>query len=350
MTFEAASRSRSRAGGGSRRPLSRSHPGPRLPASVSCAHELRPRCAPCPGRVPVRRGRRRRVRVADGEHVDPPAGVGRGRAPAAARPRPAPLRRISGPRGRGPRAEVPLVLSERHVPARGPGAGGGRARARGGAARTRLLALELGVAVQGERHRHVGAVQLVPAPRQAAEAADAGPRHAAPPAARPRSRLPAPGARAARPRRRPRPAALPAPPQRRPLAWGGHTGAGSTWGQPRGWGWDPGVHSWCGGRPEGRRDGDAGGGVGNRPEALTSVQVLNVSEYNPKFPKCFLTNRAWLWGSPAARLGAGVGLGAGAAGAFVPGGTARTRRHAGEVQRGRGHRAIWGLRFPEAAV
>lgn len=179
---------------------------------------LRPRAldtmrSPAPSPVPVRRGRCcRRVRVADGEHVDPPGGGRGGLAPAAAWPRPALLRRISGPRGRRPHAEVPLVLSERHVPAGVPGAGGGRAPARGGAARARLLALEFRVAVQGQRHCHVGAVQLVPAARQAAEAADAGPRHAGPGARRSAPRAPGRAAPARRPRPRGPPRAAAAPP------------------------------------------------------------------------------------------------------------------------------------------
>ena len=175
---------------------------------------LRTMRSPAPSLIPVRCGRRcSRICVADGEHVDPPA-VGRGGLdPAAARSRLAPQCSISGPRGSRPHAEVPLVLSKRHVPAGVPRACEGRAPARGGTAQSRLLALEVGVAVQGQWHGHVGSVQLVPAPRQAAEAADAGPRHAGPGAWRSPDSLRS-GPLRPRPRPRPRgpPGAAAAPP------------------------------------------------------------------------------------------------------------------------------------------
>lgn len=197
--------------------------------------------SPAPSLIPVRCGRHcSRIRVADGEHVDPPAVGCGGLGPAAACSLSAPLRCISGPRGRRPHAEVPLVLSERHVPARVPGACGRGASARGSNARDWLLALEVRVVVQGQRHGHVGAVQLVPAPRQAAEAADAGPRHAGPASA---ARLPALPGRAA-PACGPAPAALPAPPQPRPWPGDRH----------------PGSEDWAGTALEGCRSGAGAGG------------------------------------------------------------------------------------------
>lgn len=187
--------------------------------------------SPARSPIPVRCGHRSRVRVADGEHVDTLARGCRGLVPAAARTRPAPLRSISGPRGRRPHAEVPLVLSEWHVPARVPGACRGRAPAGSGAAWARLLALEVRIAVQGERHRHVGAVQLVPAPRQAAEAADTGPRHAGPGARRSGPRAPGRTAPARRPRPRgpPRAAAAPPPGLGEAGRGGGGLGDGPAW-------------------------------------------------------------------------------------------------------------------------
>ena len=183
--------------GSSRLLLPPNHPG--APGSRgSDPSDMGPRYRALPWPSPVRRGRRcSSVRISDGEHIHPPARGRWGLDPAAARPGPASLCCISRPRGRCPHAKVPLVLSKRHVPAGVPAAHRGRALARGGTARARLLALEVRIAVQGQWHGHVGAVQLVPAPRQAAEAADAGPRHAGPaaarlPALRPRCPLAAP--------------------------------------------------------------------------------------------------------------------------------------------------------------
>lgn len=121
------------------------------------------------------------VRVPDRQHVDRPGGGRRGLAPAAARPRCALLSHIPGPRACGSHTEIPLVLGERHSAARLPRACDRRAPARDAAVRAGLFAPGVRVTVQSQRHRDVRAVQLVPAPGQAAQAADAGPRHAARP-------------------------------------------------------------------------------------------------------------------------------------------------------------------------
>lgn len=133
---------------------------------------------------PIRRGRYYScVRVPDRQHVDRPGGGRRGLAPAAARPRCALLSSIPGPRASSSHTEIALVLGERHGTAGLPRAGDGRAPARDAAVRAWLLAPRVRVTVQSQRHRYVRAVQLVPAPGQAAQPADAGPRHAARPRA-----------------------------------------------------------------------------------------------------------------------------------------------------------------------
>lgn len=150
------------------------------------------------------------VRVPDRQHVDRPGGGRQGLAPAAARPRCALLSHIPGPRARSSHTEIPLVLGERHSAARLPRACDRRAPARDAAVRAGLLAPRVRVTVQSQRHRYVRAVQLVPAPGQAAQPADAGPRHAARPrACHPRARAratptpqpPAPAQLCARPGR-----------------------------------------------------------------------------------------------------------------------------------------------------
>lgn len=133
---------------------------------------------------PIRRGRYYScVRVPDRQHVDRPGGGRRGLAPAAARPRCALLSRIPDPRTRGSHTEVALVLGKRHGAAGLRRACYRRAPAGDTAVSARLLAPGVRVTVQSQRHRYVRAVQLVPAPGQAAQPADAGPRHAARPRA-----------------------------------------------------------------------------------------------------------------------------------------------------------------------
>lgn len=134
--------------------------------------------------LPIRRGRYYGcVRVPDRQYVDRPGEGRRGLAPAAARHRRTLLSRIPGPRSRSSHPEIALVLGERHVAAGLPHACDGRAPARDAVVPARLLAPGVGVTVQSQRHRYVRAVQLIPAPGQAAQPADAGPRHAARPRA-----------------------------------------------------------------------------------------------------------------------------------------------------------------------
>lgn len=130
------------------------------------------------------------VRVPDRQHVDRPCRGSRGLAPAAALSGCALLSHIPGPRARGSYTEIALVLGERHGLAGLPRACDRRAPARDAAVRAGLLAPGVRVTVQSQRHRYVRAVQLVPAPGQAAQPADAGPRHAARPrACSPRARV-----------------------------------------------------------------------------------------------------------------------------------------------------------------
>lgn len=180
---------------------------PEAPLSLSRSCGIQPSCSPRPQPVsggsvsshrrsrfkhssaaasypPIRRGRNYScVRVPDRQHVDRPGGGRRGLAPAASRPRCALLSRIPDPRTRGSHTEVALVLGKRHGAAGLPRACYRRAPAGDTAVSARLLAPGVRVTVQSQRHRYVRAVQLVPAPGQAAQPADAGPRHAARPRA-----------------------------------------------------------------------------------------------------------------------------------------------------------------------